>query len=254
MKSPRSILFAALLLASPVVAMTVAPQHAEASEIGAKILAEVDRQAESFQDQAYTASMDIIRGGEVKKTLVFNMTMKGLQKQYIEFTAPGEVAGMKVLMAGKNELWMYNTEFKKVRKVAAHAESQGFFGSDFTAEDMVLAKLSEDFDAEVKGKSGGETTLELTPKAGVQVSFAKLEIVIDASKGGVTKISYLNDKGQVTRVQKRGGWKKVNGKAMPTEISMENPKTGGKTVIKLSDVKVNQGISDDLFSKRTLLR
>jgi outer membrane lipoprotein-sorting protein len=37
-------------------------------------------------------------------------------------------------------------------------------------------------------------------------------------------------------------------------ITMEDTKSGNKTVIELSKVRVNQGITDDLFSRRTLLR
>jgi hypothetical protein len=35
---------------------------------------------------------------------------------------------------------------------------------------------------------------------------------------------------------------------------MKNLKTNAESIIKLSDIKVNQGVEDDLFSKRTLLR
>ena len=35
---------------------------------------------------------------------------------------------------------------------------------------------------------------------------------------------------------------------------MKNLKTNAETVIKLSDIKVDQGVEDDLFSRRTLLR
>jgi hypothetical protein len=44
------------------------------------------------------------------------------------------------------------------------------------------------------------------------------------------------------------------GKSMPTEIRMKNLKTNAETIVKLSGIKVNQGVEDDLFSKRTLLR
>lgn len=245
------------LAAAPVAAATVlagVPTVAHADSTGDQVLAKIDKRAEAFDDTSYTATMKIYRGGDVKKTLVFDMTMKGLDKQYIEFTAPGDVAGMKVLMDGPEDLWMYNTEFKKVRKIAAHAQNQGFFGSDFTPEDMVLAKLSNVFNGKVLGKKGSITTLELAPKAGKSVSVSKMEIDIDAKVGGVTELRYFDSSGKVSRVQKRGGWKKVEGKPMPTKITMENNKTGNKTVITLSSVKVNQGVEDSLFSRRTLLR
>ena len=249
-----SHLLSALLLLPPSLAIALAPVPAAADAKGDAVLAKLDRDGERFQDQSYVATMKIHRGGSVKKTLVFEMTMKGLEKQYIVFKSPGDVAGMKVLMNGASELWMYNTEFKKVRRIAAHAQSQGFFGSHFTAEDMVLAKLSPTFTGEITGKSGSETTMTLTPKAGSTTSFSKLEIVIDSSVKSITVLRYFDQSGKLTRIQRRDGWKKIGGLPLPTRITMESVKSGDKTVIELSEVAVNKGVSDDLFSRRTLLR
>lgn len=249
---PSSFL-AALLFVVPAAAVSLQPAVAVAAD-GNAILAALDKKAEVFTDQSYTATMDILKGGKKRKTLSFEMVMQGLDKQYIEFTAPGDVAGMKILMADPTTLWMYSPEFKKVRKIAAHAQNQGFLGSEFTPEDMVMAKLSNSYDGEVKGKKGNETTMELTPKAGASSSYSKLEIVIDSSKGGVTVIRYFDGSGNLVRVQTREAWKKVGGYPMPTRIVMENKKTGNKTVINLSGIKVNQGVDESIFSRRNLLR
>ncbi len=249
-----STVLAAFVFAAPVaLALVVNPTEVHAAADGAAVLKKLDKDASVFGDQSYTASMEIFKNGSKKTTLQFDMTMKGLDKQYIEFTAPGDVAGMKILMSG-DELWMYSPEFKKVRKIAAHTESQGFLGSEFTAEDMVMAKLSDKFDATIDGQSGNETYLTLTPKPEVQSNFSKIEITIDKTKGGVTKLKYYDGSGNATREQTRSSWVKIEGHSTPTEISMKNLKTGAETIIKLSDVKVNQGVGDDLFSRKTLLR
>ncbi len=248
-------LVALLCLGLPVLTASIAPSKAQADERGDRILAVVDQKAETFKDQSYTAEMKIHKGGSVKKTLVFEMKMKGLQKQYINFTAPGDVAGMKILMEGPGEILMYSAEFKKVRKIAAHAQNQGFFGSHFTAEDMVLAKLSSSFSAEIIASRGNITSLKLTPKPDSEISYAYLEVDLDKSVGGaVTELRYFDSSGKMVRVQKRGDWKKVEGQAFPMQISMEDVGSGDKTVINFTDVQVNSGLTDDLFSRRTLLR
>ncbi|MCA9698583.1 MAG: outer membrane lipoprotein-sorting protein, partial [Myxococcales bacterium] len=189
-----SSVLTAFLLCTPVaVALVAAPSVVEAAD-GSSVLKKIDKDAEVFTDVSYTATMVIYKGGTKKNTLEFNMVMKGLEKQYIEFTAPGDVAGMKILMSGPS-MWMYSPEFKKVRMVAAHAQSQGFLGSEFTPEDMASTKLSNRFDASIVGQSGNETTLELTPKADVESTYAKIEIVIDKTKGGVTKLTYFDGSG-----------------------------------------------------------
>jgi outer membrane lipoprotein-sorting protein len=243
----------AFLVCTPVTLAIVGPSSVAQAADGAAVLKKLDQDAQAFDDISYVSTMEIWKNGSKKKTLQFDMKMKGLDKQFISFTAPGDVAGMKILMVG-DSLWMYSPEFQKVRMIAAHAQSQGFLGSEMTPEDMVNTGLASRFDAEIGGKSGTETTLTLTPKADTQSSWSKLEIVIDSSKGGVTKITYFDGSGAAVREQSRGGWAKISGKSMPTEIKMKNLKTNAETVIRLSDIKVNQGVEDDLFSRRTLLR
>ncbi len=240
----------AFLLVTPIALGSTA---AEAGN-GDKILVAADKRAQVFDDTAYTATMKINKGGKLSKTLVFEATMKGLDKQYIHFTAPGDVAGMKVLMSDADSIWTYQPEFKKVRKIAAHMQKQGFLGSHFRAEDMTLAAFAARFDGTVLGQAGSETSLELIPKAGVQTTFSKLHIVIDASKGGVTKITYFDESGAAVREQRREGWKKIAGKPFPTRVVMADLKSGDSTVIEMSNIKVNQGVSDDFFSRRTLMR
>lgn len=220
----------------------------------AAILAEVDRRAAAFDDQSYTATMQIIKDGALKKTLVFNAQMKGLDKQFLEFTDPGDVAGMKVLLEGTNNLYLYLPEFQKVRRVAAHVQNQGFLGSTFTLGDMAEVKLGPLYHAEIGTTEGSLTTLVLTPKPGVETAAAKIELVIDGTKGGVTKLRYFDSSGAEVRQQLRDEWTKIDGKLIPTKISMLDMKSGDVTVISMSNIKVNQKLTDDNFSRRRLLR
>ncbi len=251
-----TLLFAMALGTAFVGPAQAAPQVPAAAMAvdAAAILAEVDRRAATFDDQSYTATMQIIKAGQLKKTLTFNAVMKGLDRQLLEFVAPGDVAGMKVLLEGTDNLYIYLPEFKKVRRVAAHVQNQGFLGSTFTLSDMAEAKLSPLYDAEMGSTDGSLTTLILTPKAGIETSAAKIELVIDGTKGGVTKLRYFDSSGTETRQQLRDEWIKIDDKFVPTQVSMLDLKTGDVSVIKLSNLLVNQGVEDDLFSRRTLLR
>ena len=253
----RSVLVAlslCSLLAMPAAASLPVPTTAMAAADANKVLAEIDRRAAVFEDQQYDATMSIFKGGELKKTLEFTMVMKGLDKQFITFTAPGDVAGMKVLMEGADSLHVYTPEFKKVRKVAAHMQGQGFMGSAFTYEDQTRIQLAPYFDATLVGKEGNETKLILTPKKGSAISFSKLEIFIDATVNGVTRIKYFDTAGTHVRTQTREEWKPFEDTKIPTQVRMKNLKTGDETVINLSELDVKTPVADDLFSRRTLMR
>ena len=149
---------------------------------------------------------------------------------------------------------MYSPEFKKVRRVAAHMQNQGFLGSEFTPEDMAITKMSATFDATLVGKQGNETQLDLKPKAGKISSFSKLELFIDSTVGGVPRIRYFDGSGNHVRTQVREGWTKFEDSQIPTKIRMKNEKTGDETVISLTGIDVKTPVSDDLFSRRTLMR
>lgn len=245
----------ALLLGSAVVPTAVASPSlpiAVASVDANQVLAEVDRRADPFKDQSYTATMDIIKGGEIKKTLTFEAMMRGSTQQYLKFTGPGDVAGMKVLLLG-DSIETYLPEFKKVRKVALHAAGQGFLGSPWEFADMRDVKLSAHYTAAFGPKSGDVTTLVLTPKD-AESPYSKLECDVDKSKGGVTEIRYYDGAGNLRRKQSRSGWVKVEGHLVPTEVSMLDVKSGDVGAIHISDLKVNQGLDPSVFTRRELLR
>ena len=236
--------------ARPGTAAFFAPSPAE---LGTQILAEIDKRALAFDDIHYDAQMDVFKGGALTKSLEFEMYLKGATQQLMNFKAPGDVAGMKVLMDA-GELYVYLPDFKKVRKVATHVKSQGFLGSAFHYEDQEMILLAPLYDAEFVAQNGNETTLKLTAKADKQLNYAHLDVVIDKTKGGVTRIDYFDGSDTLVRQQFREGWTKIEGNNFPTKITMSDLKTGDLSVIQMTNIKVNQGVEDDLFSRRMLLR
>lgn len=256
----KSIYLVALTLAvavAPIADAAPVPPSAPAAMMAIDanaVLAEVDKRADAFDDHQYNATMEIIKGGQLKKTLKFKATMKGLEKQLLVFTDPGDVAGMKVLMEGTNALYLYLPDFKKVRRIALGNVKQGFMGSTFLFDDMVQVKLSPHFKAEFGAKKGDITTLVLTPKPNTETGYSKLEVDIDKTKGGVTHVRYYDGSGNEVRQQIREEWVKIEGKLIPTQISMLDTKTGDVSVIRMTDHVVNQGVDESMFSRRELLR
>lgn len=257
MRRPASLILSCCL-GLATVGSWLTPAHAAAAATavdGNAILAAADARAAKVGDSSYVAAMEVHRGGKAWKKLDLEIQVKGNGiKQLVHFTGPGDVAGMKVLMVDQDTVFVYSPEFKKVRRIAAHMQNQGFMGSTFTYEDMKHARLAPLFDAKLEGKKGSETTLALTPKAGVESSFARIEVVIDAKVGGITTVRYYDASGTKVREQQRRAWKKIKGIRVPTELSMEDLKTGDKTIIRLRDLKVRLSLPDSAFSRRMLMR
>lgn len=236
--------------AKPVLPHAMLVDDAAApDELAAKILTAVDARNTAFEDQSYTATMEVFKGEKLSKTVTFAAQMKGLNQLLTFKTA---LKGMKVLMLPKGDLYVYLPEFKKARRVAAHMKKQGFLGSEFTYQDMTDVRLSRSYTAKLAGREGKITTLSLAPKEGLDIH--PMQIDIDASKGGVTTLRYYNSEGELVRKQTRTDWKEIEGELMPTKVSMHNLKTGDTTVITLSSVVVNSGLDASIFSRRNLLR
>ena len=67
----------------------------------------------------------------------------------------------------------------------------------------------------------------------------------------IEKSEFYNDEG-VLEKRSSSQYQKIDGHWVLNEISMENVKKSHKTTIKLTDIKINQGLKDDEFTVEKL--
>jgi hypothetical protein len=72
--------------------------------------------------------------------------------------------------------------------------------------------------------------------------------------GAVSRIESFNGQGTLIRTQTRTEWKNLGSITMPVVFTVEDHRTGSKSVMRLLDCEVNQGIPDSEFTRRALMR
>ena len=218
------------------------------------LLREADRRHNDYADETVHTRMTVHGGSDEGKTLVLTVIRRGEDKRAIRFEEPADVRGMGVLIEGQSEMYVYVPSLGKVRRVASHAKRQGFMGTDWSYDDMGLINLSPAFDAKLLSQDEGHVKLELTRKPDQDIQYDRLIVSIDKANITIDKIEYFEN-GKALKTQERFGLVKGNaGNPHYTKLIMKNADTGHYTQTDVLDLKVNQNVSDKIFSKRWLVR
>jgi len=184
---------------------------------------------------------------------------------FSEFKTPADVAGTKFLTTplkdGSNEQRLYLPALKKTRKIASSDKSGEFVNSDLWYYDMESRKLADNtytFLAENE---------VIADKAFEGMKFYKIEVKAKSEDSPYAKsIFWINmDNFHTYKIEaydKNGGallktilfvkFEDQKGLKVPVQTSVTNHKKGTKTLLQLNNLKVNTGLSDDVFSVQNL--
>jgi len=224
---------------------------ARADAAGDKLLANLD----AAMNRARTLSFDyeIVNkeAGKDERTLAMKVWLKG-EKRLSEFSAPADMKGTKVLILSPTQMYVYLPAFGKVRRIASHTKDQGFLGLSFSQDDMATTAYGPQYAAAVTADTAAQTTLLLTPKAGQETTYSKIEIQIAKDHMVPVQLRYFNAEGANIKTETRGGYSCEGDVCTPGELKMTDNIKGNWTKLVAKTRKVNAEISDDLFSQRNL--
>jgi hypothetical protein len=137
--------------------------------------------------------------------------------------------------------------------VVTGVNNKGFMGMVFSQDDFFVAQYSGDYAAEVHSDAGNEVTLFLTLKAGKPSSYAKIEMTVLKEGFLPTLLKFYDAKGVHLKTETRGKYVLKDGVNVPAELKMTDAmKEGCWTSMVQKVLKVNEDISDDVFTKRNL--
>ncbi len=219
-----------------------------------QILEKTDENVTRVQDQQYDAKMTIYDNDNVVKTISLSIALKGRYKKLFRFSGPSDVKGMAVLSLEDNVLYVYLPTYKKIRRVASHVTEQGFMGSDFDYDDMSQSNLSTFYNASMLGETPTEWQLKLTPKPGSQALRSRLDVTIRKSDFITSQITVYTETGAKYKTQIRSNFENHDGLIVPCRMEIVSHMAKHRTVLELTNVRSNKGLSDDVFSKRALMR
>lgn len=239
------------------VVAIVAP-HAAFAEAGrggnpCSKLIKADQNAQPFDDQEYTSTIEYRENGKIVKTFRLRVLTKGMHKMLISFLAPGDVRGMRILIVDPETMYTYLPQFRRVRRIAANARNQGFMGTNITNEDMSEHRYSSRWRCTPHKNTADSWIVNLLPKKGITTAYSKLRVTIGRKRVRYERIEYYQGSTHL-KSQIRENWRPMEGLEMAGTVRYVSHDHDAESRIVFDEWRVNTGVTDDTFTRRSLLR
>ncbi|MCB0650565.1 MAG: outer membrane lipoprotein-sorting protein [Saprospiraceae bacterium] len=219
-----------------------------------EILDKVDKNMSS-ENRIFESTM-IIHGKRGSRSISSRSYSVGDKQSYTEYLAPAREQGTKMLKL-EDKLWIYSPSTDRIIQISGHMLRQSVMGSDLSYEDMMDdRKLTEIYSASVIGNEeiDGRPTWVLELKAKVDdVAYATRKEWIDTERYVPLKEELYAKSGQLLKRSTLSDVEKIEGRWFPRTIVYKNMLTQGDgTEFKMTSIKFNQVIPEDLFTKASL--
>jgi outer membrane lipoprotein-sorting protein len=175
---------------------------------------------------------------------------KGTDKRIFRFTSPASQAGISVLSLPNDVMYLYLPAFGKERRIATSAKNQNFAGTDFSYDDMESVLFSIKYTPKLVKTEGNVYVLELTPVS-EKSDYSKVMVQVNKTEFYPELMEYY-DKGNTKVKEAKYTFEKIGNYWNAAEIEMTDLKKNHKTIMKMSEVEYDTGLSDDDFTVRKL--
>lgn len=229
--------------------LAAASLHSPAQDAGA-ILTGMDRIMFSPKDKQGKVTIILTDKNGKQKTREATMMQKGSDRKLYRYTQPESQAGIATLSLPGNVMWLYMPAFGKPRKISLLAKSQSFTGTDFSYEDMATTPYADRYTPELVKTEPNAYILKLIPKSD-KSNYSKIIAKIDKMHGYPVSLEFYDGQGSrfkeaVYRYEKIGAYWNA------AEVTMTDLNKNHSTKILLTEVKFDQGLTDDLFTVEML--
>jgi outer membrane lipoprotein-sorting protein len=223
---------------------------------GADVLGKVDAAMNNFTDGEFESKLLIRDPSGQAREIGFTTFQKVPDKRLVRFSSPGDLKGMGVLVENKDVMYVFLPGFQKVRRVGTHVKAQTFMGSDFSYEDMSLSRYSPTYDAKLVKEDAASWELDLTVKAGQEIEYPRVHMWVDKKSQQPTKIDFSDGSGKVLKTSEYFDYHIDDASHWgPSKVvNTDHRRNDHKSEIVFTHVKLNQGLKDDFFTQRTLIR
>lgn len=252
-----------------VIGLGLGAARAEEKLTARQIMDKVD--ARDDGDRAI-ADMEMILIDKNGKERVRQMRSFGMDKgeddySLMFFLSPADVKNTGFLTydyddeAKDDDQWLYLPALKKTKRIASSNKSDSFMGSDFTYADMTKRnldyyeyKLMEE--KEVDGHKVWQIeSIPTNPKEIEETGYTKSIVFVRQDIFVVVRAVSWVKKGDRLKYMDTKDWKQIDGIWVAGEVTMVTKKGSEvlhKTILRNSNMKFNQEMTEDLFTTRQL--
>jgi outer membrane lipoprotein-sorting protein len=237
----KIILFFALIFASI--------QFASAQDAQA-ILAAMDKVMFSSKDKSGKVTIILTEKDGSEKVREAEMFQKGPDKKLYRYTKPESQAGIATLSLPDGVMWMAMPAFEKPKRISMLSKSQSFTGTDFSYEDMATTPYSDRFTSKITSTGANDYLLDLIPISG-KSNYSKIILRVDKTNSYPIWMKFYNLQGRMFK-EATYIYEKIGKYWNAKEVVMKDLEKNHSTTIRLSDIKFDQGLSDDIFKVENL--
>jgi outer membrane lipoprotein-sorting protein len=219
-----------------------------------QILSNTDDVSNEAPDLKAMVEMILIEADGDQSVREMEIYQKGADSRMMRFLSPAGQRGIGFLSLPDDVNYLYLPAFGRVRRIASHVENQNFAGTDFSYDDLSSFRFGDEYDPSLNESTGTHYILELTPKSGISTDYSKLLMWVRLDNFYPAKIEYYNQSGDLWKVLEQDGIQQIQSYWVSLEREMSNVISGHSTSMCMTEVEVDTGLSDDIFSQRYLTR
>lgn len=254
----------AWLLIVFLLTMVSSPYLFAQSKTGLQVIESVyNRPNGSDMSADLTMTLINARGDQrVRKIKQFSKEFGKDEKKIMFFISPADVKNTSFMNwsygdAGKDDdQWIYLPALKKTKRISSDSKSDYFMGSDFTYDDLGDRQPSEDSHKIIKEeKINGEACYVIESKSKeTGYMYSKTISWVIKEKWIEVKKEFYDDEGKLLKILTAEDYKTINTFHIVTKTTVKNVQTGHATEMKLENIVIDGGISNDKFTERTMTK
>ena len=197
----------------------------------------------------------------IRKIMQFTKDMGDVEKSIMFFQSPADVKNTSFMSWSydsdkSDDQWIYLPALKKTKRISSDSKSDYFMGSDFTYDDLGDRKLDADDHVLLRSETIDGVDYYVVESVSKDADYMYSKAITWIRKDnfiGLQKEFYDED-GDLLKILSITEFKGISGILVITNSEMKNVQKDHKTMMVLSDIKVNTGMSDSKFTERMMMR
>jgi hypothetical protein len=220
---------------------------------GERILRLMDEGITCVKDQMIEFEAITQAPGKEPFTMRLAVYTKGTKWRRVEFLAPGDLKGTRVLVLSPSQMYVYLPAYRRIRRVASHVKGQGFMGTAYSHNEMSLVTYSDVFKGRLLKETDAQWTVEGLLREGQDFQYGRVEFDVIKKKNLPSEIRYFNKKGFRVKTEIRSEYT-FQFDVWNPRISkiVDHTRNDMWTKLVRKKFKPNIGLKDDFFTVRKL--
>ncbi|PCI27563.1 outer membrane lipoprotein-sorting protein [Candidatus Kaiserbacteria bacterium] len=207
-----------------------------------------------------TMVLETRSGQQVRRELIVKRREKrgDGDQSLLTFMRPADVKGTKLLtwthLDSGDDQWVYLPAYRKVKRISSRLKTGSFLGSEFSYEDLGgrnIEKFRHRFLKEGKYKGRKVWVLEQKPKDKYS-GYSKQIVWMDKKYKSPLKVEYFDRKGELLKVAKFIGYRRIDEWWRPSRTEMRNVQTRKKSTLVWKKTRLKRKFSSRDFQKEYL--